>query len=206
MAFSFKVIYSILGLGSWECYNTSLEALPNSTSIVTASLPPQNWNDSISIQLIVKYFSDLTLTSSQQNFTISDPFPPILEYSVEFMDNNNYMLRIHAFVFEPEKASGIKDVILLIENQSIPATFFSSNHCFFDISRNTIQVPIIKVIDRAKNEKFFELADFNRIISDSPSLLKLLESQYLLPLLSSITLVCGILISRMIKKRRTTIF
>ena len=86
--FSFIVIYSILGLGSWECYNTSLEVLPNSTSVVTAFLPPQNWNNTISIQLIVKYFLDLTLVSSSQNFTICDPFPPTLDYSVEFLDNN----------------------------------------------------------------------------------------------------------------------
>ncbi|MFX1516039.1 MAG: hypothetical protein ACFFC6_07015 [Promethearchaeota archaeon] len=202
--FSFKVLYSILGLGSWECYNTSLEVLPNSTSVITAVLPPQSWNNTISIQLVVSYLSNLTLVSSSQNFTIYDPFPPTLDYSIEFLVDNT--LRIHAFVFEPEKASGIKNITLLMNDQNKSATSLSLNHYCFDISKNAVQTPIIKVVDWANNEKFLELTNLNSIISESPSLLKLMQSQYLLPLLSSITLIGGIFISRIIKKRRATIF
>ncbi|UCG00571.1 MAG: hypothetical protein JSW11_13190 [Candidatus Heimdallarchaeota archaeon] len=200
--FSYMVSYSILGLGSWECYNTSLEVLPNSTSVITAFLPPQNWNSTISIQLIVKYFSDLLLVSPLQNFTIRDPFPPMLDYSIELLAD---IVRIHAYVFEPEKASGIKNVSLLNGDQDITATLLSLNHYIFDISKNTIHSPVIKVTDWAENERLAEFTHITRFFSNSPSLLKVVESQYLLPLLFSITIIGGIFISRIIKKRKTTI-
>ena len=70
--YSYSVLYTIFGLGSWKCHNTILEVFPNASSVITAFLPPQSWNDSISIQLIVRCFTDLTIVSSMQNFTISD--------------------------------------------------------------------------------------------------------------------------------------
>ncbi|MFW9906480.1 MAG: hypothetical protein ACFFFH_19360, partial [Candidatus Thorarchaeota archaeon] len=200
--FSYEVLYSILGLGSWECYNTSLEVLPNSTSVITAFLPPQSWNTTISIQLIVRYYSDLILVSSSQNFTIQDPFPPTLDYSVELKDD---MIRIDTFVFEPEKASGIKNVTLSIKDQTFLPTLLSLNHFIFNISKNVNHSPVIKVIDWAKNEKSIELVDINDILTSSPSLLNSIGMQYFLPLLSSITLLTGIFIIRIIKKKKTMI-
>ncbi|MFX1505596.1 MAG: hypothetical protein ACFFDC_05730 [Promethearchaeota archaeon] len=200
--YSYEVIYSILGLGSWECYNTRVEVLPNSTSVITAFLPPQRWNVTISIQLIVKYFPDLILESSLQNFKIQDPFPPTLDYSVELKDG---MIRIDAFVFEPEMASGIQNVSLLIKDQIILPTLLSPNHYIFNISKNTIQNPVIKVIDWAKNEKSTELVEINNIFPSSPSLLNVIGIQYFLPLISSITLLTGIFVIRFIRKKRTMI-
>ncbi|MFX0205894.1 MAG: hypothetical protein ACFFDT_07885, partial [Candidatus Hodarchaeota archaeon] len=200
--YSYEVIYSVLGLGSWECYNTRVEVLPNSTSVITAFLPPQRWNATISIQLIVIYFPDLILVSSSQNFTIQDPFPPTLDYSVELKDG---MIRIDAFVFEPEMASGIQNVSLLIKDQIILPTLLSPNHFMFNISKNTIQNPVIKVIDWAKNEKSTELVEINNIFPSSPSLLNVIGTQYFLPLISSITLLTGIFGVRFIRKKRTMI-
>jgi hypothetical protein len=200
--FSYEVIYTILGLGSWECYNTSLIVLSNSTSIITAFLPPQSWNNTISIQLIVKYFSDLILVSSSQNFTIQDPFPPTLDYSVEVKDG---MIRIDAFVFEPEQASGIQNVTIVTKDHTILPTSLSPNHFMFNISENTIQNPVIKVTDWAKNEKSIELVDINDIFLSSPSLLNAIGTEYFLPLISSITLLSGIFVIRIIKKKRTMI-
>ncbi len=201
--YSYSILYSIPGLGSWECYNTKMEVLPNSTSVITAILPPQSWNSTVFIQLTVKYFLDLIVVSSLQNFTIRDPFPPTLDYSIELLDN---MIRIHAFVFEPEKASGIKNVSLLIGDQNIKSEFFSLNHYSFNISTKTTHSPFIKVIDWAENEISTEFIDITEFLSNSPSLLELIESQYIFPMLFSITIICGIFISRIIKKRRTTIF
>ncbi|MFX0122324.1 MAG: hypothetical protein ACFFAE_01715 [Candidatus Hodarchaeota archaeon] len=200
---AYFVLYSILGLGTWECYNTSVEVLPNLTSVITAVLPPQSWNTTVSIQLVVKYFSDLIIASSFQNFIIYDPFPPTLDYSVELLGS---MIKIHAFVYEPEKASGIKNVSLLIGDQSIKSTFLSLNHYCFDISTKTVDFPVIKVIDWAGNEISTEFIDINDFFSNPPSLLELIESQYFFPILFSITMICGILVLRIIKKKRTTIF
>ena len=67
-------------------------------------------------------------------------------------------------------------------------------------------VPIIKVIDWAGNERVTDSLHLNDYFSDSPSLLNLIDSQYAFPILLSTAIFCGIIISRMVKKRRTTIF
>ena len=200
--FSYKVICSILGLGSWECYDTSLDVLSNSTSVITVFLPPQSWNSTISIQLIVKYFSDLILVSSSQNFTIKDPFPPTLDYSVVLKDG---LVRIDAYIFEPEKASGIQNVTILTKDQTILPTSLSPNHFMFNISKNIIHTFVIKAIDWAKNEKSTELVDVNDIFPNSPTLLDTIGTRYFLPLISSITLLTGIFVIRLIKKKRSMI-
>ncbi len=203
--YSYSILYTILGFGTWECFNTSLEVFPNTSSIITAFLPSQKWNSSISIKLVVQYFTDLVVASVMQNFTISDPIAPTLDYSIEpFSD----IIRIHAFVYEPEKASGVKNTSLLMGEQSITATSFSLNHYTFDIPMNTVNSQFIKIIaiDWAGNEISSEFININEFLSNSQSPLKLLESQFFFPAFFSLVIICGILIARIIKKRKTSIF
>lgn len=202
--YSYSVLYTILGLGSWKCHNTILEVFPNASSVITALLPPQRWNDSVSIQLIVNYFTDLTIVSSMQNFTISDPFAPTLDYSVEvFVD----IIRVHAFIYEPEKASGVRNISLLMGEQNITAKSLSINHYVFDIPMKTADSQFIKVIavDWAGNEVLSDPININKFISNSQSLLKLFESQLFFPTLFSIVIISGIFITRVIRKRKTSI-
>ncbi|MFX1246137.1 MAG: hypothetical protein ACFFBQ_01965 [Promethearchaeota archaeon] len=201
---SYSVIYTILGLGSWECYNTSLKVFSNASSIVTAFLPPQKWNYSISIQLIVKYHFAFIIGSSFQNFSIRDPFPPTLDYSIEPLVN---LIRIHAFVFEPDRASGIKNVSLLIGEENYSSLNFSSYHFEFEIPTvlATSSFIKIKVFDRAGNERTTDFIDINNFISNSSSLFMNLATQFLFSTLFSVVIVSSILFSRIIRRRRASI-
>jgi hypothetical protein len=202
--YSYSVLYTILGLGTWKCHNTILEVFPNASSVITALLPPQRWNDSISIQLKVDYFTDLTIISPLQNFTISDPFTPTLDYSVEVVVN---IIRVHAFIYEPEKASGVRNISLLMEEQNITAKSFSFNHYVFDIPKETADSQFIKVfaVDWAGNEILSEPINIKEFISDSQSLLNPFESQLFFPTLFSIVIISGIFITRVIRKKKTSI-
>lgn len=202
--YSYVVLYTIWDLGSWECYNTSLETFSNASSVITAFLPLQRWNTSISIQLRMKYFNDLIIASPLQNFTISDDFAPVLDYSIEAKID---VIRIHAFVYEPERASGIKNVSLTLKDQSNTANSISVNHYVFDIPFKTINSYFIMIIvfDWAGNERSSEFIDIKEMIPGSSSLSSLIMSQFFFPTLFSIGIMGGIFIARIIRKRRTSI-
>ncbi len=202
--YSYLVLCTINDLRSWECYNTSLKTFSNASSLITAFLSPQRWNTSISIQLMVNYFDDLIIASLMQNFTISDPFAPTLDYSVQSMVD---IIRIHTFVFEPEMASGIKNISLTLEDQSIASISFSLNHYVFEIPVRTIDSYFItvSVFDWAGNEKSSEVIDIKGIISGSSSLSNMITSEFFFPILLSLVIISGILIARMIRKRKTSI-
>ena len=91
----------------------------------------------------------------------------------------------------------------MIKDQIISPILLSPNHFMFNISKNPIQNPVIKVTDWAKNEKSSELVEITDIFPNSPSLLNEIGIQYFLPLISSITLLTGIFVVRFIRKKRT---
>jgi len=153
---------------------------------------------------MVNYFDDLIIASLMQNFTISDPFAPTLDYSVQSMVD---IIRIHTFVFEPEMASGIKNISLTLEDQSIASISFSLNHYVFEIPVRTIDSYFItvSVFDWAGNEKSSEIIDIKGIISGSSSLSNMITSEFFFPILLSLVIISGIFIARMIRKRKTSI-
>ncbi|UCC18309.1 MAG: hypothetical protein JSV62_09350, partial [Promethearchaeota archaeon] len=202
--FSYSVYYSIQGLGSQICHNTSLTVFSNNSAIITASLPPQRWNDSISIQLFVAYFSNLIETSLVQNFTISDPFVPLLDYSIESRGNR---LRISIFAFEPEKASGIENVSVVTENKRFVAASSTPGYYIFEIPLKEIESQHIKIIvvDLAGNEVSTDYIDLIKYINSVQDLNEFLNPQIISTAVFSLVLVSGIFISRVIKKRKSTI-
>ncbi|MFX0173167.1 MAG: hypothetical protein ACFE9L_14820 [Candidatus Hodarchaeota archaeon] len=202
--FSYTIQYAIQYSGLHICYNTSLIVLPNNSALITANLPPQSWNSSISIQLIVKYFSSLRKTSSIQNFTISDPFVPLLDYSVESRGNQ---IRIYSFAFEPEKASGIKNISVVAEKKTFSATFSTSGFYIFEISIRDIDSQYIKicVTDLAENEVFSDYIDVKKFVNSYQPFSEILNPQIISSGLFSLVIISGIVISRMIKKRKSTI-
>ncbi|MHA2431005.1 MAG: hypothetical protein ACXACC_08230 [Promethearchaeota archaeon] len=202
--FSYSVYYSIQGLGSQICHNTNLTVFSNNSAIIVASLPPQRWNDSISIQLFVKYFSNLIETSSVQNLTISDPFVPLLDYSIE---SRGDQLRIHIFAFEPEKASGIENISVVTENKIFVADSSTPGYYIFEIPLKEIDSQHIKInaVDLAGNEVSTDYIDVKKYINTVQNLSEFLNPQIISTAVFSLVLVSGIFISRVIKKRKSSI-
>ncbi|MFX0051956.1 MAG: hypothetical protein ACFE8U_11760, partial [Candidatus Hermodarchaeota archaeon] len=202
--FSYTVQYTIQNSGWFICYNTSLMAFSNNSAIITANIPPQSWNSSISVQLIVKYFSNLKKISSIQNFTITDPFAPLLDYSVESRGNQ---IRIYSFAFEPEKASGIKNISVVAEKKTFAATFSTSGFYIFEISMRNIDSQYIKinVIDLAENEVSSDYIDTKKFVNSYQPFSEILNPQIISSVIFSFAIISGIIIIRMIKKRKSTI-
>lgn len=204
VSYSYSILYTISGLGTWECQNTSHINFSNATSVITTFLPPQRWNDSIFVQLIVKYFTNLIVTSSLQNFTINDPFPPTLDYSLEPLID---VIRIHAFAYEPYAASGIKNISLVIGETCIAATSSSINHYVYDIQLEATESQFLRLIvfDWAGNERSSEYINVNEVILGSNSLSKLNDLQLFFPILLSFAILACVFIARIIRMRKTSI-
>ncbi len=201
---SFYVQYNKSGFEPLKCENTVLKVITNTSSEITATLNPQRWNTTISIQLVINHFSELLIASSIQNFSIIDPYPPTLDYFIEQFPD---VIRVHAFTHEPEQASGVKNVLLLFEDQNFTANSFSSDHYMFDITKDIKNNQKIKlvVVDWAGNERSSELINIDLFISSDQSLLELLESNFFFPAIFSSLIIGGIFITRIIKKKNTSI-
>jgi hypothetical protein len=202
--FSYTVQYTIQNSGLHKCYNTSMTVFSNNSAIIEANFPPQSWNSSISVQLIVEYFSNLRKNSSTQNFTISDPFVPLLDYSVESRGNQ---IRIYSFAFEPEKASGIKNISVVAERKTFNATFSTSGFYIFEISIRDIDFQYIKiyVTDLAENEVSSDYIDVKKYVNSYQPFSEILNPQIISSGVFSLVIISGIVISRMIKKRKSRI-
>jgi hypothetical protein len=201
---SYTVFYSISGVNTQICNNTNSEVFPNTSSKITAILPPQKWNTSISVKLTINYLSGLVITSPQQNITIIDPFAPVLDYYVERKDDR---IRIHSYAIEPDMASGVKNITLIMENHNITASHHSLYHHVFEIwmKDNTSHLAKIVVVDWAGNRRSSEFIEIYTTSLNSKSILSLWESGFFFPALFSIIIGCGILITRMIKKKKESI-
>ncbi len=201
---TFYVQYNKSGFGPLKCENTVLRVISNTSREIIAALTPQRWNTTISIQLVINHFSELLIASSIQNFSIIDPYPPTLDYYIEQLAD---VIRVHAFVHEPEQASGVKKVLLLFEDHNFTANSFSSDHYVFDITKDIKNNQTIKlvVVDWAGNERSSELINIDIFISSDQSLLELLESNFFFPAIFSSVIIGGIFITRIIKKKNTSI-
>ncbi|MFX0087404.1 MAG: hypothetical protein ACFFAU_17270 [Candidatus Hodarchaeota archaeon] len=203
--FIYSVHYNLLGLNPITCYNTSVKELPNSSSVITAFLPNQQWNRTVSVYIKVVFFSNLVLVSPIQTFSIIDPFSPILDYSVEVKTD---CVLIHAFVHEPEDASGIKDVFLRIEEENYTFNSISTNHFIinFPEKQNKIKLARIVTIDWAGNIKSSAFLETEELPTYSQSVFDVFDPQLFFPISFSLITLGGIGISRMIRKRKTSLF
>ncbi len=202
--FIYSVHYNLLGLDLITCYNTSVKELQNSSSVITAFLPNQQWNKTVSVYIKVVFFSNLVLVSPVQTFSIIDPFPPLLDYSFEVKTNT---LLIHAFVHEPEDASGIKDVLLRIEEDNYTFNSISHNHYIINFPEKQIKLKLARIVtaDWAGNIKSSEFLEIDEFLIYSQSVFDIFDPQLFFPISFSLIALGGIGISRMIRKRKASI-
>jgi hypothetical protein len=202
--FVYSVHYNLPGLNPITCYNTSVKELPNSSSVITASLPNQQWNRTISVYIKVIFFSNLILYSTTQTFSIIDPFAPVLDYSVELKTD---CVQIHAFVHEPEAASGVKNVFLRIEEEDYVFNSISHNHFTinFPERQNKLNLARILAIDWAGNIQSSEFIEYDVFFTYSQIAFDIFDPQLLFPIFFSTIALGGIGISRLIRKRSASI-
>ncbi len=203
--YPYSVYYTISGEYIYNCYNTSRKDFMNGTTEIIATISPQKWNSTISAQLIINIFTGKVISSQTSDITIIDLFAPTLDYSIEYTSDS---FIVHTFLYEPEKASGIHNIEILNENSTIASSLTKSNYQSFEFSSNNGKYDKIqiKAIDLAGNIVLSELIKIREISISSQSLLELFNSQLLVPMLFSSAIIGGILISREIKKRKTSIF
>jgi hypothetical protein len=199
MNFTFTVKYSLLDGGIRFCQNNSIMSLSNGSMVISTTIPPQKWNTSISIQLLVEYSNSLREESTAQNFTIIDPFAPLVTYSIEYFDDR---IKLHTLAFEPEKASGIKNVSVQSESQILAFNTVKSYYYVFEFPRNLIdhQYIFVKVEDFAGNIASSDFIKINEISSSSST--EFLNSQSIFSVILTTMVISGIFITRQIKKQK----
>ncbi len=201
--FEYSVFYTISNSTQLICHNTSIKELSNSSYIITASLPKQQWNKSFSVYLKAYFFSKLEIVSITQHFKIIDPYPPVINYFVEsYID---YMI-IHAFLFEPEGASGVKQVICQIDKENRTFLLDSKGHFTFNLTHkvNSSQIARIVAIDWAGNIQTSAYIEISEYISKNP-ILNVFDIQFIFSVIFSSVTLGGIGITRMIRKRSTSV-
>jgi len=203
MNFTFTVEYSLLNGGTRFSQNNSLMSLSNGSMVISTTLPPQRWNSSISIQLFVEYSTKLREESTVQNCTIIDPFVPILSYSIEYFNNN---ITVHTFAYEPEKASGVKNVSVQTQNQIFGFSSIKNYHYVFEIPQNVVdhQYILIEVEDFAGNVALSDFIEIDRISTSSSAFFGVFNSQSIFSVFLSAAIISGIIITRQIKKQKTS--
>lgn len=201
--FSYSVIYS-LGHYSLNCFNTSYKTFSNGSTLVEAHLPPQNWNSTVSIRLEVEYSSTFIVRSREQSFTITDPYMPVLKYSIEASDE---FIRINTFVFEPERASGIRNVSVMDNGRRMVSNNLTTNYHVFSIpvtsflSKNVS----LKAMDWAGNINTVNITNtLMELLVYNPSSL-LTDLEYLTPTIITILILGGLFLMNFIKRRRMSI-
>jgi len=202
--FVYSVFYSLSGLDLFLCYNTSVTELPNSSSIITAFLLKQKWNKTLSVYIEIVFLSNLIITSEVQNFMIVDTFKPVLDYYIE---EKTDFIQIHAYIHEPEGASGIKDVLLRIEDNNYTFTSYNCNHFILNLTEKQFEsnLAMIIVTDWAGNVLLSDYFELNRFLRHSQSFFGIFDPQLVFPVFFSSITLGGIGISRMIRKRNRSI-
>ncbi|MFW9778482.1 MAG: hypothetical protein ACFFE8_06465 [Candidatus Heimdallarchaeota archaeon] len=201
--FSYSVIYSV-GHYSLICFNTSYKTFSNGSTRLEAQLSPQSWNSTVSIILEVRYSSTFIAKSREQSFTITDPYMPVLEYSIETSDE---FIRIHTFVFEPEQGSGVRNVSVMDTTRIIVSNNFTMNYHVFNVPMTSFVSKNIylKAMDWAGNINTVNITKIliEHLVSNPSSLLTDLE--YLAPTIISILILGGLFLMNFIKRRRMSI-
>jgi hypothetical protein len=202
--FGYSVYYTLSNSNPLECHNTSIKKLSNSSYIITATLPKQQWNTSFSIYLNTIFLSKLEIVSLKQHFRVIDPYSPVIDYFVESYEN---YVKIHAFLAEPEKASGVRNVICQSIQKNYTFLLQSKNYFIFNLSLNLVSSRFVRIIaiDWAGNIQASDYIDISEFSSNNQTPFNILDIQFIFPVILSSVTLGGIGITRIIRKRRASI-
>jgi hypothetical protein len=199
--FHFAVLYNIPNLYSSKCLNTSITILENDTFIISAIFPKFKWNTTIFISLEVYFTNDITSTSQIQKTIIIDPFSSQFSY---FLNSSLNFYNLYLFINEPDLSSGLKDVTCKYSGISYNVTRATSTYHLLVISINRFSNNIIvNITDFAGNQKIGKiLIPPNNY---SSNIIPDLEIYSILPSISTIIIIIGILVVKMVKKEKPVI-
>ena len=198
--FTYKVFYIIDAIKR-ESINSTHSKFENGTVIIMTTLPRLSWNNTVYVYLSLNFSDYYIIQSTEQKIIINDPYPP--ELSVSFEPSETILI-IYSFIFEPEGASGIRNIIFhtekrLIENISEPDYYLQ-----FIIPRSNLgteQYQLL-VFDFANNNISLKF-DLTRFLLENST--KLFENPIFFSIFYSLIFSTGIVLLKVYRKKKTTI-
>ncbi|MHA1213910.1 MAG: hypothetical protein ACTSPG_01310 [Candidatus Hodarchaeales archaeon] len=195
---NYSVIYSIENT-DFIVKNTTKTGFLNGSVLITATLPPQNWNDKISVQLCINISDHFLKKSDLQEFVIIDSYAPEVDFSIQYSDS---FFSIDIFSFEPKYAAGLKNISLLQDSVMLN----SSNSVKFH-SRLLVPLDILEkkplfliVFDNAGNN-FTSIIELNILNANS----ELFNNKILAPIIYSLIFSGSVIIVKYYRKQKNAI-
>ncbi len=198
--FTYKIYYVIDAIKR-ENINSTHSKFENGTVIIITTLPRLSWNNTVYVYLCL-YFSDYFIIQSiEQKIVINDPYPPELTVSFESSETD---VIIHSFIFEPERASGIRNIIFntekrLIENISKPDYYLQFIFPRSDLKTEQYQIVVFDFANNNISLKF----DLTRFFLEN--LPGFFENPVFFSIFCSLIFSTGIVLLRIYRKHKTTI-
>ena len=198
--FSFVVYYSVPGLFRSECKNTTLFSLLNDTYIVEAHLPSLKWNSTVFVELEIFFNRGAISSCPSQNYTVIDPYPPDSSHYLVFKKD---FIDIHLFPFEPELASGLKNISIISGKTKFNLSLISFNHYFLELSKDLIESDNISVLitDWAGNVHLTNID----IRTDTLTYIEGLSPTTFIPSFVACVLTLGYFLTKFLKRKRNLI-
>ncbi len=200
--FSFRVIYTLQDEYVSECRNTTLQSLMNDTYIVEAFFQNFKWNSTVIVAMELKFSDETHSISSEQTFTIMDPFSPKYSY---YLDSNNNDIYLHLFTSEPELSSGVKEITCTYLGSHYSPIKLTSNHHLIEFQNAYSQNGKINVTisDWAGNTISFYIDLMLEM--DSRRSRSIIDPTIFLPSIFSLLVISAIFSFRFIRKRQNAI-